>query len=991
MSALQKVLSAGLMLVGFPISITGQDPAKPVSYYHQIRPILQANCQGCHQPAKARGEYVMTTFDRFVAGGQSGMPAVVPKQPDKSHLVEQITPHDGKARMPEGRKPLAETEIELIRRWIGEGATDDTPANAKSKYDMDHPPTYSRPPVITSLDFSPDGQLLAVSGFHEVLLVSAAEGKLVGRLVGLSERIQSLRFSPDGKLLAVTGGLPARMGEVQVWEVEKRKLALSVPMTYDTVYGVSWSPDGSKIAFGCGDNTVRVIDAKTGEQVLYQGSHNDWVLDTVFSVDGLHLVSVGRDMTAKLIEVATQRFIDNITSITPGALKGGIQAVARHPHRDEIMVGGSDGVAKVYRMHRQTKRVIGDDANLIREMPPMKGRIFGVTVSRDGKLMAAGSSLDGAGEVHIYSYGFDTKLPERIKQINSKVVTSRSPQEKAELAKYHSADVKLIGHTEVPKAGIYAVTFRPDGKIVAAGGSDGTVRLIDAATGKVVHEFSPAPVEAAVAATQGGSRGLKVSPAAPVGPVPSAPQSVKYKAIEVQPPAIELKNPFDYVQLIVTGRLDNGDAVDITRTAQAQLSADIADVTKAGMVRPKAEGKAALTVHAAEQTVQVPVSVSGLPVDYEVDYVHDVMPVLSRIGCNAGTCHGSAQGKNGFKLSLRGYDPVFDVRALTDDLAGRRVNIASPDDSLMLLKTTGAVPHVGGQLIRPGEPYYEILRNWVANGARLNSESARVAGIEISPVDPIVQATGSSQQMRVVARYADGTRRDVTAEAFIESGNTEVATAAPGGLLSAVRRGEAAVLARFEGAYAATTLTVMGDRTGFVWQQPPVHNRIDELTAAKWRRLKIQPSELCTDLDFVRRVHLDLTGLPPTADDIRLFMADARDSHIKRDELVDKLIGSEAFIEYWTNKWADLLQVNRKFLGTAGAAAFRSWIREEVARNTAHDEFVRKVLTAAGSNKDNPAASYYKILREPAAIMENTTHLFLGVRFNCNKCHDHPF
>src|SRR6185437_7968927 len=168
--------------------------------------------------------------------------------------------------------------------------------------------------------------------------------------------------SPSGDRLAVTGGQPGRMGEVQVWNVAKKKLTLSVPVTFDTVYGASWSPDGTKIAFGCADNSVRAIDAKTGEQVLFQGSHSDWALDTVFSTDGSHLMTVGRDRTAKLIEVATQRFVDNITSITPGALKGGIQAVARHPKRDEIVVGGADGVPRVYRVFRQTARVIGDDS-----------------------------------------------------------------------------------------------------------------------------------------------------------------------------------------------------------------------------------------------------------------------------------------------------------------------------------------------------------------------------------------------------------------------------------------------------------------------------------------------------------------------------------------------------------------------------------------------------------------------------------------------------
>ena len=304
----------------------------------------------------------MTSFDLMLKGGESGDHAIVPLQPGESHLVEMITPENGKAQMPQDKPALSSAEIDLITRWIAQGAQNDSPAKAGSRYDMAHPPEYTRLPVIPALAFSPDGSLLAVAGFHEVLLWKSNGTELVGRLVGLSERVESLSFSPDGKRLAVTGGLPSRMGEVQVWDVAGRKLVLSVPITFDTVYGVSWSPDGTKIAFGCADNSVRAIDAKTGEQVLFMGSHNDWALDTVFSADGSHLMSVGRDMAAKLIEVSTQRFIDNITSITPGALKGGLSTVARHPKRDEIVIGGSDGEPKLYRAFRQSIRVIGDDS-----------------------------------------------------------------------------------------------------------------------------------------------------------------------------------------------------------------------------------------------------------------------------------------------------------------------------------------------------------------------------------------------------------------------------------------------------------------------------------------------------------------------------------------------------------------------------------------------------------------------------------------------------
>ncbi len=497
-------IGALLTLVMLPVAVGAADEPKKekgqakgagatvkVSYDKQIRPILQARCQGCHQPAKAGGNYVMTAFERMVKGGESGEAAIVAGKPADSNLITLITPEGGKAEMPQNKPPLSSGEIELIARWIAQGASDDTPHAARTRYDQDHPPVYTRLPVVPALAFSRDGSLLAVAGFHEVLLWKADGSELVGRLIGLSERIESLAFSPDGKRLAVSGGRPARMGEVQVWDVAKRKLVLSVPVSYDTVYGASWSPDGTKIAFGCVDNTVRAIDSKTGEQVLYMGSHTDWVLDTVFSADGSNLISVGRDMSAKLTEVATQRFIDNITSITPGALKGGLAAVARHPKRDEIIIGGSDGEPKLYRVFRQTIRVIGDDSNLIRKFPALQGRIYTVAVSNDGKRIAAGSSLDGAGQIGVYGYELDTSLPPNIKAIQEKVVTSRSAAEVATLDKYQTQGIKQIASVKVPEGAIYAVVFRPDGKVLAAAGADGLVRLFNPETGSIVKEFAP--------------------------------------------------------------------------------------------------------------------------------------------------------------------------------------------------------------------------------------------------------------------------------------------------------------------------------------------------------------------------------------------------------------------------------------------------------------------------------------------------------------------
>src|SRR5438067_11168727 len=201
---------------------TDEKAAPKVSYYREIRPILQANCQGCHQPAKSKGGYLMTEFKRLLTGGDTEGAAIVPGHPEKSAILKMVTPQDGEVRMPKGKTPLMETDVALINSWIQQGAEDDTPADAKRHYDADHPPIYSRPPVISSLDFSPDGKLLAVAGFHEVLLYDNGGAALAARLIGLSERVQSLRFSPDGQWLAVAGGDPSRLGEIQVWDIAKR-------------------------------------------------------------------------------------------------------------------------------------------------------------------------------------------------------------------------------------------------------------------------------------------------------------------------------------------------------------------------------------------------------------------------------------------------------------------------------------------------------------------------------------------------------------------------------------------------------------------------------------------------------------------------------------------------------------------------------------------------------------------------------------------------
>ncbi|MFP6900628.1 MAG: DUF1549 domain-containing protein, partial [Opitutales bacterium] len=626
-----------------------------------------------------------------------------------------------------------------------------------------------------------------------------------------------------------------------------------------------------------------------------------------------------------------------------------------HPKRNELLVGGADGKPKLFRQDVKAAPAGGGNPNQIREFGAMPGRIFGVCFKPDGMLGFAGSSLDGVGEVRAF-------------QIDSG---------------------KELWKVSV-KTGIFAVACSPDGQTLAASGFDGKIRLLSVASGEVQKVF--VPVEIVEKGKAEGVAGLtKADPEPELIAKESLDKRFSAQSLDASPKRVEITRPVDYVQVILTVKLNQGAQADVTRMAKWRVEGGVGNVSERGLFTPAKNGAGTLIAEFSGKRIEIPVKITGFDKPYLPDYLRDVNPVITKLGCNAGTCHGSKDGKDGFKLSLRGYDAIYDIRAFTDDMASRRTNVAAPDKSLMLLKSTGAVPHEGAQVVKKDSKYYRIIRDWIGAGAKLNREVPRVDKIEIFPKNPVAQDIGTTQQVRVVATYTDGDVRDVTREAIITSGNTDVAEHDKIGLLTTVRRGEAPVLARYEGRYVATTLTVMGDRTGFVWKQPEANNEVDRLAAAKWKRMKIRPSVLCSDVEFLRRVHLDLTGLPPTPEAVQTFLADERLVRVKRDEVVDKLVGNPDFVEYWTNKWADLLQVNRKFLGPEGAKMLREWIRKEVDGNTPYDEFARKILTASGSNKKNPPASYYKILRKPAETMENTTHLFLATRFNCNKCHDHPF
>jgi len=426
------------------LCLAGALSAADTSYYRDIRPILQRQCQGCHQPNLKSSNLDLTTYTAVAAGGKRG--------PALGLIVKYLT-GEMKPQMPLGQPPLPAEQIDLVRTWIAAGAKDDTPAEEHET--AGKPSTYALPPVITAIAFAPDGRSIAVSGNREILIHPVDGAAPPKRLAGLSERILSLAFSKDGSLLVAGGGTPARFGEVQLWDLPAGTLRHSVTLTSDTVFGVSLSPDASRIAAGCTDNTVRILDAATGKVLFTMGAHENWVLGTVFGADGKRIVSVGRDRAAKLTDAASGGFLENVN-----LLRGELSAVARHPNKEIVVIGGDERVPYIYLMDRPKVMKIADDTTLVRKLDRQNGAIAALAWSPDGNLIAVAGA---APEVNIY----DAETGARVSQCK--------------------------GHT----AGIYTVAFSPDGKLLATGGFDGMARLYDPATGALKREFVPVPLEKA--------------------------------------------------------------------------------------------------------------------------------------------------------------------------------------------------------------------------------------------------------------------------------------------------------------------------------------------------------------------------------------------------------------------------------------------------------------------------------------------------------------
>ena len=471
----------------------------------------------------------------------------------------------------------------------------------------------------------------------------------------------------------------------------------------------------------------------------------------------------------------------------------------------------------------------------------------------------------------------------------------------------------------------------------------------------------------------------------------NAPAGHAITALHVYPPQIGLTTARDSQTVIVQAEYADGVTHDVTDKVTWKLDHEDRVTRNANRFIPKSDGDAKLTVTFEKSRVDVPISVKQSTTDQPTSFRLDVMPVFMKAGCNSGSCHGSARGKDGFRLSLFGFDPEGDYYRLTREQPKRRLDLSIPTECLLIEKATGQVPHTGGSPTKKGDPLYNTLVRWLESGAPADKGKVpTIDALEVYPPTALLDGPGETQQLTVRAKCSDGTDRDVTSLAVFLSSNDNAAPVSKEGKVTAANRGEAFIMARYEKQTVGVPFIVLPKNLAFQWKETPANNYIDELIYAKLKRLRIQPSELCTDAEFIRRVSLDVCGKLPTSVETETFIADPDPN--KREKLVDKLLAHKEFVELWVMKWSELLEMRSSLAVSYKATLlYYNWLQEQIAGNVPIDQMVQKLLGSTGGTFSNPATNYYQMEQDRQKIAENVAQVFMGMRIQCSQCHNHPF
>jgi len=502
--------------------------------------------------------------------------------------------------------------------------------------------------------------------------------------------------------------------------------------------------------------------------------------------------------------------------------------------------------------------------------------------------------------------------------------------------------------------------------------------------------FAPAGL-VLIAALGWSSSSLAAEPAAASAEPTLEPIAVGTpEKIEVYPANFKLGSTRARMHVVVSGHYPGGGVQDLTRATEfASTNEGIVKIA-GGIATPVANGQAEIVCRVAGQELKVPVEVAGQEVAERVSFNYGTLVALSKQGCNSGACHGSPSGKGGFRMSLRAYDPTVDMTTLVRESFNRRTNVFEPENSLLLKKPLMEVAHGGGRRIRKGDPSYGILRDWVAQGCQIDPPDAPTCvKVEVYPRQRILHRPAHTQQLHVLAHFSDGSIKDITELAAFSSSDEAVATVDANGFVVGQDRGEAAILVRYLEKIETAYIMFLKEIPGFAWNNPPEQNYVDKFVFEKLRQLQILPSDLCTDEEFVRRVYLDVIGELPSVSEVDAFLT-SQDPQ-KRAALVNSLLDRPEYADFWALKWSDLLRLRNNKVTPSGVHKFYHWVVNALRTNMPYDRFARELLTSAGSTFDNPAANFFRTATDTNDCTETTSQLFLGIRIQCAKCHNHPF
>ena len=467
----------------------------------------------------------------------------------------------------------------------------------------------------------------------------------------------------------------------------------------------------------------------------------------------------------------------------------------------------------------------------------------------------------------------------------------------------------------------------------------------------------------------------------------------QFVSLAAYPSAINLNTKEDFNSIVLTATYSDDVTRDVTFESSVWLENSAIVDFKDRILYPKQEGETKLIAEFMGKRVEVPVQVSEPTTPRPVSFKLDVMPVFMKAGCNTGSCHGSARGQDRFMLSLFGYDPEGDHYRITREQGTRRINLAVPEESMLVEKAIGTVPHTGGKLFSKHSKHWHTLVDWLKDGAHKDPENiAKPTKIELFPPSALLEGEGATQQLTVLAHYSDGTTRDVTPLTVFQSSNDVSAAVDEKGLVTAGSRGEAFMMARFNIFTVGVPMVVIPEDLKYERPQLPANNYVDTHVHNKLHKLRMTPSELCTDEVFVRRLYLDITGLLPTVEESAAFLADT--STDKRSKLIDQLLERKEFTELWVMKFAELLQIqtdDNQGMSYKATLLYFNWLKDRIANNVPMDQIVKDLLTSKGGTFTNPATNYYQVERDNLKITENVAQVFMGMRLQCAQCHNHPF